>query len=510
MRKRFIKTSVCLSLLLLSAIFFGLIGCQSNDNPTPALNIEAIAQNLVADLSKQGYEVRYGYPALFGIEQCNDAIETMGNCYGNNPAAPYITPFVPSWPEEFVDPATKNAFGKPKDGYSSIYRLDPREAIIILALLPPPSKYFGFQTYIFTREGVINTNDDIYKWLLQFNNPVILKQFFDTSPNPKRLRIFGSMGNSNNNVVVENQSGTAFDQERFFIITPDQFMEKNMKAALLKAGVPRAEHIFVEPVSSAYNIGLTEEADDFTSLTRYAMPQDDDKAATWRTKLPIVVLRVREKNVTHQPEPYPPVVLDTRTANPEDWLKNDLQRLITEIKLDRGQLNATVLPVYDLQTAVDLVGPDCYQRGMNCLGDTQDTSYQGTLNLSLDNNEVYAVIGTLATTTGNATYVNLSLYRASTLWGVKSISDVNLQNTAKDYVGRVNNTDKFYLHYISRDCQKFVSILPACTSVTEDMVPKGDFLKIAQRNYIRPLTKRGPDSKQTLSPFIITFDGNKL
>lgn len=504
------RKDLIVSPLLFIIIFFGLIGCYSNDKQSTALNIEMIAQNLAADLSKQGYEVRYGYPVLFGIEDCNYAIEIMGSCYGNNPAAPYIIPFMPSWQEEFVDPATKNAFGKPKDGYSSIYRLDPREAIIIMALLPPPSKYFGIQSYVFTREGVINTNDDIYKWLLQFNNPVILKQFFDTSPNPKRLVMFSSIGNSNNNITIENQSGTAFDKERFFITTPDQSMERNMKTALLKAGVPRAEHIFVEPVASAYKIGLTEEADDFISIFRYAMPQDNYAANIWRTQLPMVVLRVREKNVTRQPEPYPPAVLDKRTADSEDWLKNDMQRLITEIKQDRGQPNATVLPVYDLQTALDLVGPNCYQRGMNCIADTQDTSYQSTFNLSLDNNEVYAVVGTLATTTANATYVNLSIYLASTVWGVRSVDDADLKNTAKDYANRVNNTGNFYIYYFSRDCLKYAGILTTCNSITEDMIPKGDYLKIAQRNYIRPLTKRGPDSKQTITPFIIKFDGNKM
>ena len=44
-------------------------------------------------------------------------------------------------PDEFVDAATVNAFGRTRRGYSATYRLDPREAIIVLGELPPPGRY---------------------------------------------------------------------------------------------------------------------------------------------------------------------------------------------------------------------------------------------------------------------------------------------------------------------------------------------------------------------------------
>jgi len=504
--------SIRIFLLLLIAVLVVMIGCSSSDNSTPRNkvpeSIEKKAQNLIADLTAQGYEVTRGYFFLFGNDECQYAIETMGNCYGNNPLAPYITAAVLPWHEEFMDLSTRNAFGLMPKGYNSIYRFDPREAIIILGLLPPPAKYFGLQTYIFTREGSSDEwkGDPIYNFIAQFGNPQILKQFFDYSPNPKRLRIFGSIGNSNNNIVITNQSGAAFDQERFFIITPDHFMERNMREALLKAGAPDAKNIFVEPVSSTYKAGLHEEAYDFVTWIRYALPDEKTKGDVWRKDLPLVVLRVRDKNTVRQPEPYPLVVLDMRTAKPENWLNNDLQKLVEAVKERWGQPDAGAKPIIDLQTTVDLVGPHCNNRGMNCLGDTQDTSYQGTLYLYLDNNEVYAAVGTLATETDNATYVSLSVYPASTLSGVGSIEHTHLKDTAKGYAEKVNNTDKLYVYYFARDCGD----IPACFSITKDMVPKGESFRLIQRNYIKPNTARGPDSTQTLSPVMVILNGGKL
>ena len=68
---------------------------------------------------------------------------------------------------------------------------------------------------------------------------------------------------------------------------------------------------------------------------------------------------------------------------------------------------------------LDTVGQHCLQRPMNCLGDNQDDSFRISPKISFDTNQiladniaqgdVVAVVGTLATATGNATYVSLAL-----------------------------------------------------------------------------------------------------
>jgi hypothetical protein len=472
--------------------------------------LELKAQRVADYMTAQGYEVLRGFFFLVGPEQCRCAIERWGNCYGNNPATPYIFPVLPAWPDQFIDEASANTFGTMPDGYSTSFRLDRREAIIILGLLPPPGRYFGIQTYLMSREGVINKNDPIYKVLSALDDPVLLKQFFDYSPNPRRLRLFASIGNSINNVVIQRQSGRSFGTQRFFVITPDRAAERAVREAIVSTGAGKSKEIFVEPVSSPYQAGLDESADDFLTMLRYALPFNEKAGTLWRKNLPLVVLRVRDGNRSRAPEPYPPVTLEKRTAFSENPLREPLQQLVTAAKMSWGQPGAPVQPMNDIQVMLDLVGPHCAARGMNCLGDTQDTTYQGTFNLFLDHNEVYAIAGTLGTGTMNATYTNIAVYRSATLSAFLNVSDLSLQGSAADYGNSVRSADKLYLQYIARDCGRYGLSAPACLSVTEDAVPRGEPMRIVQRSYLRPGTGRGPDSSKLLTPLIITFDGTAV
>ncbi|MDV3241075.1 MAG: hypothetical protein LOY00_04715, partial [Methylocaldum sp.] len=83
---------------------------SSNDNQLPE-SLEQKVRNLRTDLEAKGYEVARGAWNLFRIEDCKFALETIGNCLGNNPAAPYLIPSVPLWPDEFVDQNLKDLIG---------------------------------------------------------------------------------------------------------------------------------------------------------------------------------------------------------------------------------------------------------------------------------------------------------------------------------------------------------------------------------------------------------------
>ena len=85
------------------------------------------------------------------------------------------------------------------------------------------------------------------------------------------------------------------------------------------------------------------------------------------------------------------------------------------------------VPFIDTQSApFNLVGPLCDNIGMDCLADTQDASYQFRGNLWFDNNEVYAVVGTLGTATGNATYVSLGLNNFRLRLGAANVDGAEL------------------------------------------------------------------------------------
>ena len=78
------------------------------ENTAPGA-VESVARRLIDQLEKQGYEVARGYFKLYTKEDCGASYDVMGTCFGNNPAAPYVMPVVPSWPDEWVDPATVGA-----------------------------------------------------------------------------------------------------------------------------------------------------------------------------------------------------------------------------------------------------------------------------------------------------------------------------------------------------------------------------------------------------------------
>ena len=154
---------------------------------------------------------------------------------------------------------------------------------------------------------------------------------------------------------------------------------------------------------------------------------------------------------------------------------------------------------------------------MNCLGDNQDASYFLFPPKPLDTGKVYAVVGTLATETGNGTYVGLSVNDASLLKGVVNVSDLKLKGSANGYTG-VANRDKFFVQFLTRDCAAIAGITGgACTTITPDLVPlssnasaPGDptlhgHFSAAVRAYVVIGSTRGADSTKQLSPRVLTF-----
>lgn len=501
-------------------------GCSS-DNDTSletisvSTSVKLEAQRLANVLKAKGYEVTSGHFKLYTKQDCDDySYKVMGSCYGNNPAAPYILTVVKSWPKEYLDPATRYAFGYTDEGESGSFRLDPREAIVIFGQMPPPAAYFGLQTYLFTREDTFKTDSAAYLYIAA-NFPAMLNTFFQTVPNNnKRIVLFASLGNSNNNVVVQNQSGSFFNQKHYFVITPDRYMDKAVREALAEISVSGSA-VFSEPIPSTTRIGLGESADEFMFLMRYAMPQDGGGSGTqsdkWRTNLPLAILRIRDPNTSRSPEPYGPPALEKRLVNDESWLASDLAKLVAEVSSRWGQPCTTedcsdrASDLIDLQgEPISMIGPLCTEIGMNCVGDTQDASYHGTVNLDLDNGEVYALAGTLATETGNATYVGLSINESLRFWGAANIDSDQLKNTASAYSSLLYDSTKFYLYYFTRDCSSIKTLAgDNCFSITTDMIEpctstdpsECDHLKLAQRAYIKNGTQRGPDSTRTMPPY---------
>ncbi len=319
-------------------------------------------------------------------------------------------------------------------------------------------------------------------------------------------------------------------------------MEQNVRLALRRLGVSDAD-VFTEPIAKRFHragatggelepLGLGEHAVDFMIGFRYAMPVNEQAAVAWRARLPLTVLRVRESpSSVRAAVPYDEVIADQREAQDESLLKADLEKLVAAVKARAisGPWNLSFLEaptmgqqpfMGNVETWLGHFGPHCRDIGENCLGDGQDASYFFMPPQPLDSRQVYALVGTLGTKTGNATYNGLSINDASLLKGVGNVPDrdpsspdTDLEGSASGYAATVANHDKFFVHFFTRDCDALRGLTDgACTTITDRMVPPitdvtapGDphlhgFFTAGLRSYVKPGTARGPTTKFMKDP----------
>ncbi len=520
-RKTLVVVQLVVVILLLSGAAPAFAGGPMPGNKVPAA-VQSTARSLTKRLEQQGYEVANGYFKLYTQADCPYTYEVLHSCLGNNPAAPYVVPIVPSWPDEWVDPATAGIAGPTVAGYNAAYRLDPREAIVIYGKLPPPARYFGLQTYLLSRPGEWKEDSPQYQFV-QNQLPGMLDTLFTKLPkNNERLEIFADLSDPINNVVIENQSSAVWNQTRAFVITPDKTTDGAVRQALAGLGIADKD-IFTEQIPSSLGdtpmaIGLTEESDDFWTALRYAMPDDgggDGAPSTvWREDLPLIVLRIRDKTPAHQPQPYPWAGFAARSGAtpPETALAPDLSTLAKAV-CTRWDQPCSPTPLLNMKASqMSLTGPACVQAGMNCLAPTEDTAYFLGKRLWLpDDQMVYAAVGALGTQTGNATYVGLGLNSSLTQLGFANIDDTMLAGSANDY-SAVPHHERFFLQYFARDCTGLETLtagshcysigdkLPDCTD-PEDMTCT--MLVLTVRDYLLPGSQRGPAPELTLSPIVI-------
>lgn len=524
-----------LSVILISGASAGELAADplSKTNQLPP-SLEQKVQDVSSLLEASGYEVTRGYWTLWSADDCKLPLQSVGFCYGNNPTAPYVVAVVPPWEDEFVDKSLHHALLQGQKGMTPIYRLGEREALLVMAELPPPARYFGYGTNVFTREVELNPptymDDPVYEIL---DNPItadLLGIIFGLSPNPDRMMMIATIGDTINNVVIEEQSKENWGEQRFIVTTPDEDMSDKITAALASTGV-ESSHVFTEPVSpELVRLGYGPDADDFISYIRYSMPNDVVLGEQWREQLPLTILRVRDRKGGPASEPFDIPEYETKTANTDEptELGGDLERLVNAVKDYWGQYGNDTwagqeLEFRSLTLWVDLVGQHCLghdgppsvddpiylPRGpMDCLGDNQDDEPQisgGTY--ELDDGQVIAVVGALGTKTGNATYTSLSVNWFPQLVGVLNRDDTVLEESAKKFKDALSDPElytKFYVYYFARDCS---GLYPWCEEVPITQVPRGDTIKIVQRNYINPGSRRAPEPHKVLNPFSIQFDG---
>lgn len=497
------------------SFLFLIVSTALFQSEAQAGGVENSTQAIQNALQSNGFSTAPGKPFLFGLESCANIVPVFGNCFGNNPAAPYVMFGVPKSTSEYTDPYYGLVMSHPNDSHArATFRMQPSEAFVITMKTPPLGAYYGVQTYLFSREG----QSIPPQWLTSFDEGLATLLYGQT-PNPARFNLFAALGASNNNLSVSEKMGSAFERLIHIIIAADERTADTVKNAIKSTGV--AENaIFLEEIPSEVKLGLGPSADDLLILMRYALPKVETAGNAWRAELPISILRA-SSTVPSAVQRFEAITPPQRSGNDETILRTALNQLITQIQI-RLQIPNDSKQEFPLipMNRFGLNGPICIEKKMNCLGDTYDTdTYRVGMGKTLANNEVIAVAGVNHTLTGNATYVSLSVNEIDTLTGVDSVSQTGqsagffqgaLTGSATQFLQQTrgaippalkSQSDKLYVRLFARNCQG----LPLCQQIPVNTIGLNSILNITQRAYIRPGTKAGADPTKLLTPSSIQW-----
>ena len=491
--------------------------------------------NWINTLSSQDYTVVQGNVFLMVNTDCPTFVAIFDSCFGQNPASPYIIP-QPPIEHSYVDPYYAVQLNTPgPDGLTNImYRLGDHDALVTIIAYPPKAAYFGYQSYVFTRDI------SHYAGITPPRPPTV-------SPDPSRYEIFGSIGDDVNSVIVQNQYGSApwGGTVVMYITTPNHNLADALMANARRHGI-NPHSIFVEPVGSNVITGNGARADDLMTLMRYAVPESTSAASDWQNALRrnVLVYKVTNTEIAVSrfgANPYTAHVSNTD----ETGLTTPLQQLAT---LLQTYLAATQTPIatatshqleatarYDakgLPTA-GLVGSTCIAYGVNCLGDNQDTSTYATLlnyGLLLGPEETAFIAGVnhSVESVNNNHYVSVDINNASNTSGVAAASQTNptavgfdsgfLTGSAQQVLTALGITippgdteltehiSKFYVTFIARNCNN--ATIAAANAYCIDLmgrslIPLEDPISIFERSYVVPGRTAGGYPPVMVYPYIV-------
>ena len=502
---------------LLSAVLL-LSGCNSSGSSEQTDDLAPIKpwQSWAESLGTRDYNVTQGSLYMVDNAECVKLIEVFGTCFANNPAAPYLIPQLPV-EQTYLDPYYAyefNATGPNGDNTNMFFRLGKNDALMTIVNLPPKAAYMGYQTYMFSRD---TSNYDTY---------------MKATPNPERAEVFGSLGNDINNVVVEEGANIAWSGNAVvYITTANQSLADALVADATSAGL-QSQVIFTEPVGDNTILGKQSAADDFVTLIRYAMPEDDAAADQWKASRDdnILVYRVSKNTLPFTAFPTPEYTQKI-TVDESDY-NASLVELTT--LLETHLQTTTGLPVEskkmltsetDMETGelAGLVGQECIEEGSICLADNQDTdAYRFGFVGLLRNNQPVIVTGVNHTLNDAATYISLGVYSMIGFYGIDSISQSNVDVTGFDKGNLTDSAEAvlrayglyekasqrlkdqlsmFYTAVVSRTCE--ASLGNYCVEVNTTELPLLHPLGITQRAYVKPGSTSGANPNALLSPYVI-------
>lgn len=530
------KTSSSRARLLTRALF--LAGCAlSALVPARAAvtgNPPAPFSSWLGDLESAGYAIAQGSAYFLGPTNCDIYVNVFGSCAANNPATPYVVIQPPIRDGQFINPAyglsrESNDFteaGPAGVPINEMYRFTDREALVTVVELPPKAAYFGYQTYLFTR-------DSRYYPLRSSAASAF------GPPDPSRRATVASIGNPVNNAIISGASGLlpangAWSGRIVIVSTSNRTLEAALRARFRAVNNGSDAVVFTEPFGADLYTGLEKAADELYTIFRYTIHENEAASQAW---LDAVARRTWVYRVTAPDslavERFPKPVLNPRLANDESALqpsRDELADLLARwLRRNRAGLVTTVSARSSIRMDADevprgIAGPDCIEDGRYCIADTLDTEAYRYLNIGLlDRRDVAFVVGVNHTTsrTNNAYYEALGVYDGPRLTGIASIAQSNPtatgflkgEMTGSAHAALVQlgllasasprllaDLPDLYVATIARTCD---AVLPGCIGITPEQVPMDNRMIINQRAYLKPGGLTGANPERLLNPVVV-------
>ena len=230
-----------------------------------------------------------------------------------------------------------------------LWKLDEREAIVLLGCTPPPADYFSYRSYLFST----------------FNG---LRQEI----------VFASLGDSINNLAVNTTSlniGNPFGRTTVVTTTADVNTDRAVRKAFAAAGV-QATAINTDIIpSSLVRLGRGAMTDTFTMLHRVAIFQNPEEGQAYiDTEWPVIRVTppLQQRSL---PFSTPPL-RERGTGITENALSATFSAFVDQVDRTvqrelRLQRNERYTVSRNRMNVVPLEGFECIEELTNCLGDNR-------------------------------------------------------------------------------------------------------------------------------------------
>lgn len=246
------------------------------------------------------------------------------------------------------------------EGEQPLWKLEERDAIVLLSCTPPPADYFSYRSYLFSTFNGI-----------------------------RQRIVFASLGDSINNLVV-NTTGLniadPFGKTTVVTTTADVATDNAVRKAFTSAGVrPTAFNTDIVP-SSLVRLGKGAMTDTFTMLHRVAIFQNPEQGQAYvDTVWPVIRVRAPPQQI-RLPFSTPPL-RQRGTGITENSLSSSFSAFVDQVDRTvqrelRLQTNERFTVSRDRMNVVPLEGFECIEELTNCLGDNR-YNYYGKINFSM-------------------------------------------------------------------------------------------------------------------------------